>query len=250
MTHSRTFRLTALAAPLMALALASCGDAPEDPEVAEVAAIAPISAPDGQNWTQMYSESPEGGYVMGNPEAPIKLVEYASHTCPHCADFAADAAEKIRDDYVASGRVSYELRNQIHDPIDLTFSTLARCGGASTFQPLSEQGWKDLAGFFEKVQGNQSAYEAAMQQEGGARMVGIAQATGMLDWFAARGLNEDQAKTCLNDQAKVEAIVKNSQDQSEKLDVTGTPTFFINGRNLGTLTWPELEANLQNAGAR
>jgi protein-disulfide isomerase len=79
----------------------------------------------------------------------------------------------------------------------------------------------------------------------------IAQAAGFLDFFAARGISRDQAMQCLADPAAGEAIANRSQTQSEELDVTGTPTFFLNGRKLDDVVgWGELEPILQNAGAR
>ena len=65
---------------------------------------------------------------MGNPDAPVKLVEYGSLTCPHCADFAAagDASRWSRN-YVRSGRVSFEYRNFVLNGIDVAATLLARC---------------------------------------------------------------------------------------------------------------------------
>ena len=241
-------RLAALALPL-ALALAACSDEADTGEAPQGEVVAEVPPPAGQEWADAAVVTPEGGVLAGNPNAPIKLVEYASHTCGHCAEFAATASEPLRG-YVNSGRVSYELRNQIHDPIDLTFAVLARCAGPEAFHALSEQGWQNLNGFFESAQANQAMYESAVQQEGQARFAGLAQATGMFDWFAQRGVSRDQAMQCLADTDTATQIAARSQKQSDELNVTGTPTFFINGNNLGTLGWPQLEAALQRAGAR
>jgi len=249
MTMFRRAALATLAAPL-ALALAACGSETAEGEIPEGEAIAAIPAPDGQAWADVASETPEGGFVMGNPDAPVKLVEYASHTCGHCAEFSETAAAPLRDKYVASGVVSYEIRNQIHDPVDLTFAVLARCAGPQAFHPLAEQGWSNLNGFFETLQGNQAAYEAASQQQGAALYQGIADASGMFEFFAQRGVSRDQAMQCLSDEAKASAIAAASNQQSNELNVTGTPTFFINGRNVGTQNWKSLEPMLQRAGAR
>lgn len=249
MTKFRRAALATLAAPL-ALAVAACGSDVEEGEIPEGDAIAAIDAPDGQAWADMASETPEGGFVIGNPDAPIKLIEYASHTCGHCAEFSEAAAAPLRDKYVASGVVSYELRNQIHDPVDLTYALLARCAGPAAFHPLAEQGWENLSDFFETLQGNQAAYEAAAQQQGAGLYQGVAQAAGMIDFVAQRGISRDQAMQCLADEGKASAIAAASTQQSNELNVTGTPTFFINGRNVGTQNWNTLEPMLQRAGAR
>ncbi|MCH2488066.1 MAG: DsbA family protein, partial [Erythrobacter sp.] len=76
---------------------------------------------------------------------------------------------------------------------------------------------------------------------------------GFYDFFAARGLSADQARTCLADFAGIEAIAERYDTQSRELDVTATPTFFLNGRKLElepTAPWPQIEQRLQQAGAR
>lgn len=245
----RRATFTALAAPL-ALALAACGSDTEEGEIPEGEVIAPIEAPDGQVWADMARMTDEGGIEIGNPGAPIKLVEYASHTCGHCAEFSEQAAAPLRDNYIASGRVSYEIRNQIHDPIDLTFAILARCAGPAAFHPLAEQGWTNLNSFFENAQANEAGYRAAAESSGTQRFLGMAQVTGMFDFFAQRGISRDQAMACLADETVAGDIAQKSEQQSRELNVTGTPTFFINGRNVGTQNWNTLEPMLQRAGAR
>src|SRR3546814_8236510 len=76
---------------------------------------------------------------MGNPEAAIKIIEFASLTCSHCADFSENGFPALRDKYVNTGKVSYELRNFVRDPLDMTAALLARCAGAEPFFSLSEQ---------------------------------------------------------------------------------------------------------------
>lgn len=248
MKHIRRTALLALSAPL-ALALAACGSG-EDAEIPESDAIAAIAPPEGQQWLEIASETPSSGFITGNPDAPIQLMEYASHTCTHCATFAEDASSALRNKYIASGVVSYELRNQIHDPIDLTASMLMRCSGPGAFQPLAEQFWENFDTLAETVRNSGDALAEAQQQPEATRYQAIAQVAGMFDFFAARGVSRDQAMQCLADHENARAILDASTEQSDELDVTGTPTFFINGRNIGTQSWKTLEPMLQNAGAR
>lgn len=245
--HTRIGRtLTSALALAGALALAACsGSETEEAAATSAEPIAAIAAPAGQNWVDTAATTPEGGVVIGNPNAPIKLVEYASHTCGHCASYAEESGGKI-DAYVSSGRVSFELRNQIHDPVDLTISLLARCGEPAAFHPLAHEAWANLNGIIEKAQAN----PAAMQGQGDDRFVQIANAAGLLDFFAARGISRDKATQCLSDTAKAESIVAASNTQSQELDVTGTPTFFINGAKIDASNWAAVEAALQQAGAR
>ena len=248
-TISRRILSSALAGTL-ALALAACGSADEaDTELAGEA-IAAVPAPDGQEWTDVVSVTEEDGYVLGNPDAPLKLVEYASHTCGHCAEFSKHGAEELKKNYISTGVVSLELRNLIRDRIDLTIASLVRCGQKENMIPLSDQAWASLEEIFGNINANGAAYQAAASLPPEQRFMGIAQSAGLIDFFAARGLNSDQARTCLADNANIEAIAKRSQDQQRELEVTGTPTFFLNGRRLEVNQWAALEPILQRAGAR
>ena len=237
---------------VVVLALAGCKseEKPADGTIAEGAPVAAVAAPAGQTWSEVAAATPEGGVVQGNPNAPIKLVEYASHTCGHCAEFAKASAEPLRTKYVDTGKVSYEIRNQVHDPLDMTFAVLARCAGPNAFHAFAEQGWGNLENMFAQVQANQAALEAASQAKGAAQFDAFAKAAGLYDFFAQRGVSRDQARACLAKTDTAMQISSNSDKQSEELNVTGTPMFFINGTNVGTQTWETLEPMLQRAGAR
>jgi len=249
MTMIRRSTLTAIAIPL-ALALAACGGNAEDAGPPSGEPIAAIAAPAGTEWADTASETAEGGFVIGNPEAPIKLVEYASHTCSHCADFSVDAAATLREKYVASGVVSYEIRNLVREPLDLTIAVLARCSGPEAFHPLAEQAWANFNTIYQTASANQAAYGAAMEKAGAARFHGVAEAAGLIDFFAARGISRDQAMACLADTDKITQIAERSETQSREQNITGTPSFFLNGSRLNVTTWEALEPLLQNAGAR
>lgn len=248
MTSNRLIR-PLLASIALPLALAACGSSDDATGAPKGDAIAAIPAPAGQNWNEVASETPEGGILVGNPDAPLKLMEYASHTCPHCADFAKEAAPGLEEE-VATGRVSYELRNQIHDGLDLTMALLVRCAPPAASHALANQAWANLEGIITTAQANQAGMEAAMKSEGADRFQKIADASGLLDFFGSRGVSREAAGKCLADTAKADLIVKNSTEQSEELKVDGTPFFFLNGSPLPARTWPEVKAALEQAGAR
>jgi len=239
--------LATLAAPL-ALGLAACSSGEGETGLTGEP-IDPIAAPEGTSWTQTAAYTDMGGIRMGNPDAPIKLVEYASHTCPACANFANQAGSRL-DEYVATGVVSFELRNQVHDPLDLTIATLVRCGDPATGIPLAKQGWADLAAIRDRALADQEAWQAAASQSPDTRMQAIGEVTGLLDWFSARGISRDQGLSCLADSDAVDTIIENSNTQSDEFGVTGTPTFFINDVRLDGTSWSVVEAALQEAGAR
>jgi protein-disulfide isomerase len=247
-TFARFALACGLAVPLALLGACSSKDK-ADGEVAEAAAVAAVPPPAGQEWSEVATVSPEGGVIEGNPNAPIKLVEYASHTCPHCAEFSKEAGEPLRA-YVNSGKVSYELRNQVHDAIDLTFAVMAHCAGPGPFHALAEQGWANLDAIYSTAQANSAQMDAAGQLQGAQRFQAIANATGLFDFFAQRGISRDQEMACLAKPETATQIAERSDKQSNDLQVTGTPWFFINGDSVGTQNWATLEPMLQRAGAR
>ena len=249
MLDLRRSTLAFIAAPLV-VALAACGSEAEgDATALSGEPIEAIPAPEGSSWAQTAETTDMGGVRIGNPDAPLQLVEYASHTCPACANFANTAGDEL-EDYVESGVVSFELRNQIHDPLDLTIAILARCGDPATFYPLAKQAWQDLPQIRETAMADPEALQAAAQTADDSRFQRIGEVTGLVDWFAARGISRDQAMQCLGEAGTAEQIVENSQTQSDELGVTGTPTFFLNGNMLEASGWTEVEAALQRAGAR
>ncbi len=234
----------------LVLSLAACDSEDAGEGALEGEPIEAITAPDGASWSETVNVSDMDGYVTGNPDAPIKLIEYASHTCGGCAGFSSDAAEPLKNEYVASGVVSYELRNLVRDPVDLAIATLVRCGAPESMVPLSDQAW---ANFQEVMTNAQAASERLAGLDGlpmDQRFVKIGEETGLIDFFAARGLSADQARTCLADTATVEAISERSQKQSEELGINSTPSFILNGQSIGNQSWTTLEPMLQKAGAR
>ena len=253
MTRSR-FRniMLGMAVLPLALGLAACGkkDAEGEAPTADQP-IARIAPPAGKAWVDMIEKTAEGGYRMGNPDAPIKLIEFAALSCSHCAEFSKESAAKLRDDYVASGRVSYELRYFMLNAYDVPASVLATCGATEAVIPLSEQFWAWQPQMFQNVQ---AAGEATLQQISALpkeqQIAAIADAAGMTEFFASRGIAKDQGKACLADTAKAKALADQTEKAGTEYNVTGTPTFIINGSSLGSMSWAELEAKLQQAGAR
>src|SRR5690606_35821138 len=97
---------------------------------------------------------------------------------------------------------------------------------------------------------NGPALEQAQNAPPAQRLQAIAEAAGLIDFFAARGISRDQAMQCLADTEKATLISTRSQTQSDELQLQGTPSFFINGQAVQVTSWEALEPLLQNAGAR
>ncbi|WP_159976920.1 MULTISPECIES: thioredoxin domain-containing protein [unclassified Novosphingobium] len=246
----RQIALGLLVAPL-ALGLAACGKK-EDPAAGPSGEpIARVAPPAGKAWADMIEKTPEGGYRMGNPEAPIKLIEYGALSCSHCAEFAKESFDKLRDDYVASGRVSYEMRYFMLNVFDIPASLLATCGTTEAVIPLSEQFWAWQPKMFENMQNADKAKLAALDALPKEQQIAaVAEISGMNEFFASRGIARDQGNACVSDTAKAKALADQTQKASEQFNITGTPSFIINGNSVGSGSWAEIEPKLQQAGAR
>ncbi len=246
-TSLRLSVLVLVAAPF-ALGLAACK---KDPATADVsgAQIAKVAPPAGKAWTDVIAKSPDGGYVMGNPAAPIKMIEYGSLSCPHCAKLSNEGFAKLSGDYVSSGRVSFEFRSFAIHPIDVPLTMLARCSSDEAFFPLVEQLYTGQTDMMTRaMQGEAKAQEANILPEN-QRFIAAAEAYGLIDFFAQRGIAADQARACL---AKVDTATQIAQQAQTISDggIDSTPTVLVNGKKLVGPEWPEVEALLQSAGAR
>lgn len=239
---------TGLALIALPLTLSACGKT-DAGNTATAEPVAAVAAPAGTSWSQTVTATPEGNFVMGNPNAKVKLVEFASYTCSHCRDFSAEASEEIRK-IVDTGKMSYELRNFVRDPIDISTSLLARCGGKDLFYPLSEQFFTNQNAMFEKAQAMGDAkYQQLMSAPPAQRFAQLADAVGLIDFAKQRGIAEDQAKQCLADTAAAEKLAKGVETASSEYKIEGTPTFILNGSVLeNTATWATLQPKLKQAG--
>ena len=246
-------RLLAATALLpLALGLAGCKqDAPAAGAIAASAtALAKIPAPAGKSWSETIVTTPEGGYRMGNPDAAIKIVEYGSLTCSHCAEFSEKGSATVRDQWVASGRVSYEFRHFVRDGLDLTMGLLARCGGPDTYFALTDQVFANQKAMFEGLKGREAQLNAAASAPEGQRFIAMAAAANLGEFFAARGISLDQAKMCLGKTDVATQMAKQTTEQGDKLQIEGTPTFLINGEKIGTATWEEFKTRIEGMGVR
>jgi pyruvate/2-oxoglutarate dehydrogenase complex dihydrolipoamide acyltransferase (E2) component len=131
--------LKILTASFAVLALASCGGGGTTGEAPKGEAVAAVAPPAGKQWIDVVSKTAEGGYLIGNPDAPVKLMEFASLTCHVCAQFSKDSGSDFHDNFINNGKVSYEFRNFVRDELDLMAARIAQCGANEAMLPLTEQ---------------------------------------------------------------------------------------------------------------
>lgn len=241
-------RLALLALPL--LLVTACGGKGDDGNTTQAAAVAAVAPPAGKQWSEIVVKTPEGGYLMGNANAPIKLIEYGSRTCPHCAAFDQEGLPELKKNYIDTGKVSYEFRDfPVHSSLDLAPILLGRCVDPSSYFQMLDQ---MMANQQTLLAGLQSLDQKPMQGMSPSQATTyLAQKLGYVDFVKARGVPESKAMACLSDQAGYEAITKQTQEAVDKYNVNSTPSFILNGNALPPTVaeWKDVEARLKEAGA-
>ena len=201
------------------------------------------------NWTARVSVTPSGSHVLGNPDAALKLSEYISYTCSHCADFDREASDRLRIYGVAQGKLSVEVRHLVRDPIDMTVAMLTNCGAPAKFFAnhtaflRSQSRWLAAAN-------SASPAQRARWTSGTARsrFQAIASDFGFYQIMASRGYDRMAVERCLADTAMAQKLADQTSEAA-RLGVTGTPSFLLNGELLaGTHDWqglkPQLDARM------
>jgi protein-disulfide isomerase len=204
------------------------------------------TTPPARNWASTSAVTPIGSHVLGNPEAAVKLVEYVSYTCPHCAHFQQEAETPLRIIYVIPGKVSVELRHLVRDPVDLTAALLANCGDPARFWRnhntlmLSQSRWIETMGRATPAQ--QSRWSNGPIP---ARMRAIAADFGFYALMAPRGYDRPQLDRCLADEAMARRLVA-MRAGADAAGVESTPSFLLGDSLLaGTHDWKALDAQLK-----
>jgi protein-disulfide isomerase len=199
------------------------------------------------DWTRTVVATTDGGFRMGNPNAKVKLVEYASLTCPACRHFAQTSAAPLKAK-VRSGKVSFEYRNFVLNGVDVAVTLVARCAGAARFFPVVDKLYATQPDWLGRISGLPAAEKDRLTAlPNDQRLVALANAAGIQKLAAAHGLPVAQANKCLADQAGFERLGK-LHEGGTALGVQGTPTFLINGAKVDARDWPSLEAQLKRAG--
>jgi protein-disulfide isomerase len=233
-----------------ALIVAGCGDGGNG-SAAGAGGAAPkaVPAPNGGDWSQTVTETPEGGFRMGNPNAPVKLIEFASISCGTCAAFSQQGTQPLVDKYVKTGNVSWEYRPFMIFPTDPGVFMLLRCRGAGPFFQLTEQLYTEQRNWLGAVQQLPQAEIARLQSLPPAQQSGaLVQATGLDRFFRQRGMPEAQISQCLANGQDLQRLVEITSKAQSEYQISGTPTFVINNEVVpNTVSWQQLEPAIQSA---
>jgi len=240
-------RSLAVAAIGLSLLVTGCGKKDGGGNTVAPQAAAPEGPYTGKDWSETVVRTPDGGFRMGKADAPVKLVEYASLTCPHCRDFTKEGSATLKDKYVRTGKVSWEYRNFVLNPLDVTATLVARCQGADTFFPFVEQLYAtqvDWVGKFNSVDEKELQQVGTLPQSD--QFQKLAELSGLVDFFKSHGVPAERIKACLTSKPGLDELLKMRDRAANELKVDGTPNFFLDGeRQEGVYDWPGLEAKLR-----
>lgn len=246
-------RLLFIALAAASFTTAACnGEKSSDKGVTESAPVKPVAPPKDGDWSTVVSETTAGGFLMGNPNAKVQVVEFGSMTCPHCASFDEEAMKPLVDKYVKSGKIGFEFRNFVRDPFDVAASLVARCGGTTSFFGLTRGLYSDQRNWLAKIQaGDPNAMQRIQTLPPNQQFAEIARIAGFQDWAALRGVPPEKTAACLANQSEVDRLVQMQNDAVSANQISATPSFLVNGETVaiepGSSTWSQVEAKIKSA---
>jgi protein-disulfide isomerase len=177
---------------------------------AVLAAQAPFAAAraQGPNPQELAQPGALGDVAMGSNDAKVTIIEYASLTCPHCAEFHKNVLPTLKSKYIDTGKVRYILREFPLDDLATAGFMLARCAGDEKYYAIV-----DL--LFDKQQ--QWAFSKRPLEA-------------LFQLVKQAGFTQESAESCLKNQKIYAGVTEVMKRGSEKFQVNSTPTFFINGQ--------------------
>ena len=164
--------------------------------------------------------------TVGDENAPVTLIEYASFTCPHCASFHAGPYKELKANYIDTGKVRFIYREVYFDRYGLWASMVARCAGPDRFFGITDEIYK-----------TQSEWSRA---GGPAEIAAELRKIGRL-----AGLDNDMLEACLQDGEKAQTLVAWYQENAEEHDITATPSFVLNGRKVPNQSYADFSALIE-----
>jgi protein-disulfide isomerase len=147
-------------------------------------------------------------HALGDPSAPVTIIEYASLTCPHCAEFHEDVLPQLKERYIVPGKVRLVYRDFPLDQRALAAASLAHCAG-----PERYFGFLDVLFQTQESWARADDYLAALKRLG-----------------KLGGLSEAEMEACLTDEELANRILQTRLDAQNQHEISSTPTFIIDGK--------------------
>ena len=209
MTYKRSLNVFA-ALTAASLLLASCGDSSS--VLSEGSATAGGGAGGGSNVVLKESDR-----MMGSPDAPVTVIEYASMTCPHCAAFATGVFPQLKSEYIDPGQVKFVFREFPLDGVARVASALARC-----------QTGDNYFAFIDLIFHNQQEWLSGLFGTGQEMTQELVEES-LIDYARQAGLGRDQAIACMRDPQNLAEVDENWGEAQNQYNINATPGFVING---------------------
>jgi protein-disulfide isomerase len=165
---------------------------------------------------------------MGNPDAEVTVIEYASLTCPHCAAFHKEVFPQLKATFIDTGKIHFIFREIYFDRAALWGAMLARCAGEDRYFGVVDVLFEQQAGWSRRPDA-----PAIMSD--------------LYAFGRQAGLTREAMDACMSDQAWAQSLVETYQKNAQADGISATPTFIINGEKTSNLPWPELEARINAA---
>ena len=163
--------------------------------------------------------------VMGESDAPITIIEFASLTCPHCARFHSEILPRIKSGYIDTGKAKLIFRDFPFDQRALMASAMARCG--------SEEQYFGFLDILFRTQMNWAKADDTFEALAQIGRMG--------------GLSRDSVDACLHNEELRKAIVAGRLSGEQEFDIDSTPTFIINGtKHEGVKSFEEFRSILDD----
>lgn len=167
--------------------------------------------------------------VMGDENAPVELIEYASYTCPHCATFHASVFGELKKNYIDTGKVKFIYREVYFDKFGLWAAMVARCGGDLRYFGIQKVLYDEQRDW---IAGGQEP----MQIVENLRTIG-----------KKSGLTDADLDACMNNGDMAQAMVAKFQNEMAEYDISATPSLVINGKKHSNMSYEELSKLLDEA---
>lgn len=164
--------------------------------------------------------------VLGDENAPVTFIEYASYTCPHCANFHKDVFKQLKADYIDTGKVKFVYREVYFDRPGLWAAMLARCAGESRYFGLSGM-----------------IYDKQKDWIGDGSSGQIAQNLRTLGKTA--GMTDADIDACFANQEMAEGMIALYEANMKEFEIKGTPSFVINGTLHGNQSYDDIKALIE-----
>lgn len=167
--------------------------------------------------------------TIGSADAPVKVIEYASFTCPHCASFHADTFKAFKADYIDTGKVQFTYREVFFDRYGLWAAMVARCAGSDRYFGVADLLYQTQSQWAR--QGDAASVAASLKKIG-----------------AQAGLSPEAVDACLQDADMAQSLVDWYESNAASDNVRSTPSFLINGdMHTGNMSLSQLGALVDDA---